>query len=95
MTQDFSSKVVGKKQMGLRGFRVCLDTTYYWKLKIKNWKYCKKIIFKCVNSIMRLIFNENFAKKEVCGSCEQYTGPTNKHILMKILMVKEVCRSCE
>ena len=67
MTQDFSSKVVGKKQMGLRGFRVCLDTTYYWKLKIKNWKYCKKIIFKCVNNIMRLIFNENFAKKEVCG----------------------------
>ena len=23
----------------------------------ENWKYCNKIIFKCVNSIMRLIFN--------------------------------------
>ena len=31
--------------------------------KIENWKHCSKIIFKCVNSIMRLIFNEKFIKK--------------------------------
>ena len=33
------------------------------KLKIKNWKYCNKIIFKCVNSIMRPIFNEKIVEK--------------------------------
>ena len=27
------------------------------KLKTENWKYCSKIIFKCVNSIVRFIFN--------------------------------------
>ena len=29
-----------------RILRVCLDTIYF----AKNWKYCSKIIFKCVNS---------------------------------------------
>ena len=33
------------------------------KLKIENWKYCSKIIFKCVNSIVRPIFNKNITKK--------------------------------
>ena len=28
------------------GFRVRLDTTYF----TENWKYCSKIISKCVNS---------------------------------------------
>ena len=28
------------------------------KLKIENWKYCSKIIFKCVNSAVGPIFNE-------------------------------------
>ena len=28
------------------------------KLEIKNWKYCSKIIFKCVNSTVRPIFNK-------------------------------------
>ena len=38
--------------------RVCLDWTYCcWKLKTENWKHCNKIIFKCVNSIVRPIFN--------------------------------------
>ena len=32
-------------------------------LKIKNWKHCSKIIFKCVNSTVELIFNENFVEK--------------------------------
>ena len=27
------------------------------KLKIENWKYCNKIIFKCVKSTMGPIFN--------------------------------------
>ena len=29
-------------------------------------------------------------KKEVCGSREQYKKPTNRQILVKILLVKEV-----
>ena len=39
---------------------VRLDWTYYcwnWKLKTENWKYCSKIIFKCVNSTMGPILN--------------------------------------
>ena len=39
--------------------RVRLDTTYFcW-----NWKHCSKIIFKCENSTVRPIFNENVVKK--------------------------------
>ena len=34
---------------------------YNWKLKTE--KYCDKIIFKCVNSIVRPIFNEKVDKK--------------------------------
>ena len=26
--------------------KVCVDTAYYWKLKIYYWKHCNKIIFK-------------------------------------------------
>ena len=51
-----------------------MDTTYF----TENWKYCNKIIFKCVNSAMWPIFNESFGKKEICGSREQCTGPTGK-----------------
>ena len=42
----------------------------------ENWKYCNKIIFKCVNNTVWLIFNEKLLKSEICGFCEQYTGPT-------------------
>ena len=30
-----------------------------------------------MNSIVRPIFNEKLLKSEVCGSYEQYTGPTD------------------
>ena len=33
------------------------------KLKTENWKHCSKIIFKCVNSTVGLIFNEKLAEK--------------------------------
>ena len=39
---------------------------------IENWKHCSKIIFKCVNSAVGSIFNENFAEKRGFGSREQY-----------------------
>ena len=32
-------------------------------LKTENKKYCSKIIFKCVNSIVRPIFNEKVDEK--------------------------------
>ena len=41
--------------------RVRLDRTYF--VKIKNWKHYSKIIFKCVNSIVKSIFNEKIAEK--------------------------------
>ena len=39
-------------------FTVRLDTVENLKLKLKTEKYCSKIIFKCVNSTLRLILNE-------------------------------------
>ena len=39
--------------------RVRLDITYF----AKNWKRCSKIIFKYMNSIVGVIFNENVAEK--------------------------------
>ena len=41
--------------------RIYLDTVLL--LKTENWKYCNKIIFKCVNSNTRPIFYLNFVKK--------------------------------
>ena len=40
-----------------------LDTAENWKLKLKTEKYCSKIIFKCMNSIVGPIFNEKVVKK--------------------------------
>ena len=34
-----------------------------------------------MNSVVRPIFNEIFVKKEVCGSREQCTRPTEQYIL--------------
>ena len=39
--------------------RVRLDTTYV----VENWKHCSKIIFKYMNNIVGLIFNEKVAEK--------------------------------
>ena len=39
--------------------RIYLDTTYF----AENWKYCSKIIYKCVNSAVGAIFNESFVEK--------------------------------
>ena len=36
-------------------------------LKTENWKHCKKIIFKCVNSAVGPIFNFFFLNKVVVG----------------------------
>ena len=65
-----------------------MDWTYCcwnWKLKTENWKYCSKIIFKCVNSTVGPFFNE---KVEICGSHKQYTGPTDSIIADKCVDVE-------
>ena len=46
------------------------------RLKTENWKYCIKIIFKCVNNAVESNFEVVFAEKSTCGSCEQYTDPS-------------------
>ena len=53
-------------------FRVCLDITYF--TETENWKYCSKIIFKCVNSIVGPIFNEKVAEKWNLWVREQCTN---------------------
>ena len=42
-------------------------------MKIKSWKYCSKIIFKYVNSVVGLIFNEKVDKKM------KFVGPWTVH----------------
>ena len=42
-------------------FRIRSEIAYY--CKTENWKHYYKIIFKCVNSALKPIFNENFAEK--------------------------------
>ena len=72
--------------------RICFDTAYSWKLKTEIWKYCSKIIFKRVNSIVKSIFNENFTKKEVYGSREQCTGliDKRKHEMQALKMLSKL-----
>ena len=43
--------------------RVRLNIAENWKLKLKTEKYYSKIIFKCVNSTMRPIFNEKITEE--------------------------------
>ena len=48
-----------KREKQLKQSRVRLDWAYFcW-----NWKHCSEIIFKCVNSAVRPIFNEKSAEK--------------------------------
>ena len=51
---------------------------YRLLLKIENWKYYSKIIFKCVNNTVGLSFKVIFAEFRTCKSREQYTKPTKK-----------------
>ena len=67
-------------------FSLFNNLRFVWiPLTTENWKHCNKIIFKYVNSDVRSIFNENFAKKKVCGSRKQYTRPTHKTLDTQML----------
>ena len=50
--------------------RVRLDTAENWKLKLKTEKHGSKIIFKCINSTVRPIFNEKVVEKWNLWICE-------------------------
>ena len=51
--------------------KVRLNRIYF--TEIENWKHCNKIIFKCVNSTVRPIFNEKIAEKWSLWVYEQCT----------------------
>ena len=63
--------------------RVCLDTAENWKVKLKTEKYCSKIIFKYVNSIVGPIFNKKVTEKcnlwvrEQCMVCTVHGKKSN------------------
>ena len=49
---------------------------YSWKLKTE--KHCSKIIFKCVNSVMRPNFNLTFTKIRTYGHVNNAQDPHKK-----------------
>ena len=56
-------------------WKIIQNLTIFLKVRLDSWKlktekYCNKIIFKCVNSIVRPIFNEKFDKKWYLWICE-------------------------
>ena len=55
----FLTKIQNWPFCHFNSLRVYLNRTYF----AKNLKHCNKIIFKCVNSTMKLIFNEKIAEK--------------------------------
>ena len=53
---------------------------YHLLLRTENWKHCSEIIFKCVNSAVRPIFNESFAeKKKFVALVNSAQDPLEKH----------------
>ena len=51
-----------------------LDTTYF----AKNWKQSNKIIYKCMNSAVGLIFNESFVEKKIVSRVYNTRDPLEK-----------------
>ena len=65
------------------------------RLKIYCWNHCSKIIFKCINSTVRPIFNEKIAKKWNLWIYEQYMmyclRQKSQHLLL--LFIKQYMNS--
>ena len=90
-----------KKIEELLGTRLCAcsEASYsysFWStvsgsvwisLITENWKRYSKIIFKCVNSIVRPSFNLTFAFFCTYGSREQCTRPTEKNAKRKFFFL--------
>ena len=78
------------KKLPLRQLRwVCLDWTAF--AEIENWKHCSKIIFKCVNSIVGLIFNEKVAKKWNLWVREHCSQKTDQQLRLKRQKKRRKC----
>ena len=80
-------------------FKTHLGSVWIWlillKLKIYCWNHCSKIIFKCVNSTVRLIFNEKIAKKWNLWVHEQYIMYClrQKSQYLRLLFIKQYMNS--
>ena len=67
-----------------------LNTAYF----AENWKYCSKIIFKCVNNTVEPIFNEKVTEKwyllvhKQCTSALFMRWKSTKSALKKIIIKK-------
>ena len=67
MSQTQVKKIVHERTVNIKTrykttkSRVCLDILYCWK-------HCNKIIFKCMNNVVRPNFDIVFAEKSTCGS---------------------------
>ena len=70
---------------------------YCLLLKTENWKHCRKIIFKCVNSTIGSNFKVDFARFRACGSHEQCMRPTEMKPMRPTKMKPnrtEMCKTC-
>ena len=76
---DYDSFISPKKRMlkshrgnktNSKRLKILKNSKTYF-VETENWKYCSKIIFKCVNSAMGPIFNEKIDKKWNLWVCEQ------------------------
>ena len=54
----------------------CNYCGYCLLLKTENWKYCSRIIFKCVNNTGDLTLMKILLKKSTYRSRKQCMGPT-------------------
>ena len=59
-------------------FRVCLDISYYWKLKTYCCKYYSKIIIKYVNSAVGPSFKAKFTEFRTCKPVNSAWDPLCK-----------------
>ena len=73
---------------GIHTIRVCLDTTENWKLKTE--KYCSKIIFKYMNSIVGPIFNEKVTEKWNLWIYEQIGEKSKKSQTLQLRFIYSV-----
>ena len=66
--------------------RFRLGTVYF----AENWKYCNKIIFKCMNSTVRFIFNKNCWKKKFMSPVNNAWDLLNSVISLEILVTDNI-----
>ena len=86
------------------GFLIVGPQFQLWEMRSKwsvwipliteNWKYCNKIIVKCVNSVVGSRLEVIFAERGTCGSCEQCTKPTQGNAYMETRCYPNPLKEC-